>query len=305
MHKIQEEIMDDNNDIQILVDQSKAREFCMIHNNVFDHLMKSLKATEFTVFMVAIRKIHGFDKQTDKISISQFTEYTGLSNRTVCNSLKVLIERGLLVKVSTDFKKGNEYSLNSYAKKSQPIVKLCKKVIAPMQESHTQETHLNTHDEPTKDTPKEKSKDFPDEFTKLFEEINKTSGKNYRVLDNYYKLYKKALKTFEHEEIRKSVLYYLSMDCFNNTDKSKNYAIALKTPLSIEKIDQYSQMFKETKSDGKNYSMSEYHFNIGWLSREEKKGMNESNLSIDEYVNKCLEERTKKGEIWANSKKQI
>ena len=217
MHKT--ENMNTEN-IQILVDQGKAREFCMIHNNIFDHLMKTLKPTEFTVLMVAIRKIHGFDKKSDKISISQFSEYTGLANRTVCNSLRVLIELGLLVKLSTDYKKGNEYTLNSYARKSQPKpnsqIKLCKKVTAPMQESHTQETHLNT-DSKSKDLTRNKPEtkvSYSEHYLKDIEVIRDNTTKRMKVIDKLYVKYCRAVKLFGQDHVSNAILGYSCDDFF-------------------------------------------------------------------------------------------
>ena len=49
-----------------------------------------LKASEFFVLDVIYEKTFGWNKSTDKISISQFQEELGLSNRSVIDSLEEL-----------------------------------------------------------------------------------------------------------------------------------------------------------------------------------------------------------------------
>lgn len=198
-------------DIQVIVDIEGAKQYCQIHNNVFDKLQKTLKPSEFSVLLIAIRKISGFSKTSDKIAISQFMEYTGLSNKTVCNSIKVLIERGLLVKLSIDYKKGNEYSLNSYVKISQPnSIELCKKVTAPMKELHTQETHLNT-DSKSKDLTRNKPEtkvSYTEHYLKDIEVIRSNTTKRLKDLTKLYPKYIKAVKLFDQDHVSNAILGY-------------------------------------------------------------------------------------------------
>jgi len=95
-------------------------------NLYLDKLLLLLDHAELKTLLYAVRRIMGFHKQSDRISLSQFmagnghidddgepVEYgTGLSKSTQVAALKRLVDFGLLLKVSTNTKnRGDEWTL--------------------------------------------------------------------------------------------------------------------------------------------------------------------------------------------------
>lgn len=85
--------------------------FTKIPNGYLDQLMNSLTGSEFKILMAISRKTLGFHKTVDKISISQFIEMTGLSNRSVIDSIRSL-ETKRIIHVSRTKRQPTEFKLN-------------------------------------------------------------------------------------------------------------------------------------------------------------------------------------------------
>jgi hypothetical protein len=91
-----------------------------VHNFYIDQILHLLTGEEWKVLSYAIRKIIGFQKSCDSISLSQFVtgcitregkrldHGTGLCRESVCNILKSLLNFGLLILVSPNDPKENE-----------------------------------------------------------------------------------------------------------------------------------------------------------------------------------------------------
>jgi hypothetical protein len=89
-------------------------------NAYVDEVMPYLTGEEFKVLTYAVRRILGFQKRQDRISISQFTDGThskdggvldkgtGLSIGTVKTCLKSLVDFGLMVRLDENDAKANE-----------------------------------------------------------------------------------------------------------------------------------------------------------------------------------------------------
>lgn len=89
--------------------------FTQIPNVVFDYWMAILKSTEFTILMCLCRKIFGWHKTSDSISLNQIIKMTGLSKNSVLSSLKELEGHGLVLKIQSIGEYGNmpnEYRLH-------------------------------------------------------------------------------------------------------------------------------------------------------------------------------------------------
>jgi hypothetical protein len=98
-----------------------------VPNVYIDEYLHMLSNSEIKVLLYAMRRIFGFQKRTDRISISQFCNGiegkegnvldhgTGLSPATVIKSLDKLIEYGLIVKVADNNNKneGTLYQLSA------------------------------------------------------------------------------------------------------------------------------------------------------------------------------------------------
>lgn len=105
-------------------------------NIYIDEYLHMLSGSEIKVLLYAMRRIFGFHKQTDRISVSQFCNGitgkegnqldhgTGLSRATVVGALNSLQKYGLMTKVSANEKKENEgaeYALTYMPSKESPI----------------------------------------------------------------------------------------------------------------------------------------------------------------------------------------
>src|SRR5262249_29029718 len=81
-----------------------------VPNYLLDEVMPSCNPAEWKVISFICRKTFGWRKTTDRISLSQFEEGTGLSRKWLVIILDRLTARGLLQRDKTT--KGDVYSLN-------------------------------------------------------------------------------------------------------------------------------------------------------------------------------------------------
>ena len=70
--------------------------FFQCPNIIIDEYLKELSGSELKCFLFIVRKTKGWHKDVDAISISQFVESTGLSNRAVIDACNSLVERGFI-----------------------------------------------------------------------------------------------------------------------------------------------------------------------------------------------------------------
>jgi len=70
--------------------------FFQCPNIIIDEYLKELSGSELKCFLFIVRKTKGWHKDVDAISISQFEEYTGLSNRAVIDACNSLVSRGFI-----------------------------------------------------------------------------------------------------------------------------------------------------------------------------------------------------------------
>ncbi len=88
----------------------KENGYVPIANELYEQIVKvPLLGSEFRVLLFFIRKTYGFNKKSDKISLTQFEKGTGVSRPTVVKALKNLIARNMLVKTALLV-----YSLNKH-----------------------------------------------------------------------------------------------------------------------------------------------------------------------------------------------
>ena len=83
-----------------------------IPNSVIDELLAKLTCAELKCYLFVVRKTKGWNKESDSISVSQFMEVTGLSNRSVITACESLVEMELLER------SGGERKLNTYSVKA-------------------------------------------------------------------------------------------------------------------------------------------------------------------------------------------
>lgn len=172
-----------------------------VPNALIDDLLCDLSGAELKIYLTIARKTKGWNKEFDAISISQFKNLTGLSNRSVINACDSLIEKGLLIK-KTGIRKVSVFALNLCNKftseKSSPVKKVhstCEKSSQdPVKKVHTQSNTIKIHSlEKQKENTKEKNtkgksdleilKDFGivGDLAKDFIKVRKSKGKTITV----------------------------------------------------------------------------------------------------------------------------
>ena len=82
--------------------------YTQIPNIILDN-MSEFSDAEFKVLLSIARKTFGWQKEKDRISISQLIEITGMSNRGILNGIKRLEDSGIIIKEKTF--KGNIYEI--------------------------------------------------------------------------------------------------------------------------------------------------------------------------------------------------
>lgn len=82
-----------------------------IPNELIDKWMRELSHAQFKVMIAVCRKTIGWHKQTDSISVSQITEMTGVTKKTVIESLKQL-EKLRLITTKKEYRKTTDITIN-------------------------------------------------------------------------------------------------------------------------------------------------------------------------------------------------
>jgi len=78
----------------------KENGYTAIANEILEKLVNiSLLGSEFQVLLFIIRKTYGYHKKSDRISLTQFENGTGLSRPTIVKTLKNLVSRNMVVKI--------------------------------------------------------------------------------------------------------------------------------------------------------------------------------------------------------------
>lgn len=86
-----------------------------VHNDIWESLAKTpLTGGEFRCLMFLFRKTYGFKKKEDKISLSQWSEGTGMKRQNVWVLLQSLIARKVIYCLSTGPKRAATWGFNKY-----------------------------------------------------------------------------------------------------------------------------------------------------------------------------------------------
>ena len=67
-------------------------------NDLIDHWLPHLGESELKILLLIIRKTFGWNKERDRISLSQMEKFTGLSRSNVCSGINSLVEKGMILK---------------------------------------------------------------------------------------------------------------------------------------------------------------------------------------------------------------
>jgi phage replication O-like protein O len=76
---------------------------------LLDVVMRRISDPALRVLLAIVRKTYGFQKQSDRISLTQLQNFTGLGRQSTVNGIKAL---GSLITVKVGKREGNEYTLN-------------------------------------------------------------------------------------------------------------------------------------------------------------------------------------------------
>lgn len=126
--------------------------FFQCPNIIIDEYLKELSGSELKCFLFIVRKTKGWHKDVDAISISQFVESTGLSNRAVIDACNSLVERGFIfqdagqrgIKLFTLDCKKFTCEKSSHVKKVHSTSEKSSQVTSE-KSSHTKDTIKNTN----------------------------------------------------------------------------------------------------------------------------------------------------------------
>lgn len=125
--------------------------FFQCPNALVDKFMSELSGSDLKCYLTIVRQTSGWHKKEDRISISQFEKFTGLSNRSVIDSCRRLVACGLII-ATKDNEQNNHFMLSSgedftpHEKSSQGGMK---KVHNPYEKSSQGGSEKSSH---TKDT---------------------------------------------------------------------------------------------------------------------------------------------------------
>jgi phage replication O-like protein O len=167
----------------------KKPAYTQVPNIIFDDIMKELTGAQTKILMCICRKTFGWQKEKDKISISQISEMTGLKKTCIIDSIKVL---GKLDLVSTQKRHNSptvyELIIEGGSKSEHHKNGEVQKVNNPGSKSEPQAAKSGSKSEPTKESIKEtnKEKGKPSFFNKIKD-----------LFDNEYKSFYKEPMAYD------------------------------------------------------------------------------------------------------------
>ena len=93
-----------------MANPQKENGFTPIANEIMDALAKTdLSSGESRILRVVLRKTYGWNKLDDQISLSVFSQMTGMTRPGVCKSIKSLVNRCILGSKHNDTREATKY----------------------------------------------------------------------------------------------------------------------------------------------------------------------------------------------------
>lgn len=181
-----------------------------VPNDFFDKWMPKLKGSEIQVFLTICRQTRGWHKETDRISISQLQNKTGLSNRSVIDASKSLEEKGLIITEIVDGIKCYEIA---YEKSSQVKKEGVKKVHRGCEENSqfAYEKSSHTKETITKETKQNKIYPFQNfwddygkkrERSKCEQKWKSVSDKDKELIKDFIPIYKSHVESIDYLQMK-------------------------------------------------------------------------------------------------------
>ena len=122
--------------------------FIMLHNTIFDEVMKKCTPSEWKVLSAILRKTRGWQRDTDHISYSQIRDITGLSsNATIKDAIDGLSNKKMILIKRGNVNTPNRFTLNrNYIAITDSVIPpVTENVIPPITDSvNTKDNTLNT-----------------------------------------------------------------------------------------------------------------------------------------------------------------
>lgn len=122
---------------------------------VDEKYLVELKGSALAMYIFIVRKTRGWQKECDRISLSQFTEYTGYNKDAVLTGVNKLVDLGLVKRISFENKTSfyelndqplppdDELSENPLAENQTSAVGKSAKLLAENQTHNNKENNLN------------------------------------------------------------------------------------------------------------------------------------------------------------------
>lgn len=203
-----------------------------IATEIWEHLTKiRIPGEARQVLDWILRKTYGWNKKSDKISLSQFEEGTGLKKNTICKVLVRLQEMNLIIVTQLGNEVAKEYSFIKDFDKWKPLPKkvtLPKKVKSITQKGKrllpNMGTTINTY---TKDTTKDTRPPSGDEqklFNLFYKTINPTISFNNKT---EWKAAEELIKKFGLEKTLRTAEYAISVH-------GQQYAPSIASPYQLK-----------------------------------------------------------------------
>ncbi len=216
---------------QIVDDYTKTPNACFI-------IMVFMTGSAFKVFMHIIRQTIGYNKKSDGISISQFTEHTGVSAKQVNTAIKQLKELKVITVKSQTAKSGgksyNRYSLNMKSintlvqKLHKGSVKTTQGVVQKLHKgsvkiTHTKDNRQNTIEQKKREREGNIFFSFSDNLQKKYldEYINHLiADSEYIKNETAFKIaIKKKFDKLDKNQLQDFEEWYLNEECKRLTSK--------------------------------------------------------------------------------------
>ena len=149
--------------------------FTKIQNAVLDALCRyRIPGEEMQCLLVILRKTAGFGKKSDNISLSLFSELTGIKRQNVNRALKSLSSKKITCVIKKDDREVSNYAINFNYMEWASVIK---KDSTPLNPVIKNDSSLASKMMPTKEKIKEKKNTLVDCFEKLWSDYPKKDGR--------------------------------------------------------------------------------------------------------------------------------
>lgn len=161
----------------------KEHGYTVIANEIMDHLcFPGINGSEYRVLLFVIRKTYGFNKKSDRISLSQFQIATGMKRNHVVDNIAQLVHKRVLLKKNSIYGLNKDYDTWVVHKR---VPSTQKGTVASTQKGVKSSTQKGTHKRKKETITKESSKTVVLQGKQWNELIDSFKSVNPMYLDFY------------------------------------------------------------------------------------------------------------------------